>query len=313
VSDNTRREFFKRVFSLGIPIALGGWLADKVGGELVKRTVDVAIPKPTALADALVSSSKSLLFGSGADYKVIPSIKNPYKLWGFDGPMSSATTDAMASLNQLLYVPLERITVTSGLTAKDLTGNLLILGSPVANVTAAAVMGRNGSSFLFEKRSDGAVLKFPFYLDVDASEEEFQSGAHRSRGSWDKAPVWQLKGRGNALIAPRIKDGQPIEDRILISSMPNFLNRGAFEAGHRLTIFSGAHGVGTRALQLVIRDERMIQELIAYSKGKSAWQAIIVVDRVSPDGKTPLSLGGIEDMTPVDANFERLARLSQAR
>jgi hypothetical protein len=311
VSNGTRREFFKNVFSLGVPIALGGWLADKVGGELVKRIVDAEIPKTSALADTLVSSSKSLLFGSGADYKVVPSVKNPYKLWGFDGPMSSATADAMASLNQLLYVPEERITVTRGLTAKDLTGNLLVLGSPVANLTAAAVMGRQGSSSLFEKKSDGADLKFPFYLDVDRSEEEFQSGAHRSRSNWDKAPVWQLKGRGNALIAPRMKDGQPIEDRILISSMPNFMNRNAFEAGHRLTIFSGAHGVGTRALAHVIRDEKLIQELIAYSKGKSAWQAIIVVDRVSPDGKTPLSLGGIEDMTPVEANFDRLAGLAR--
>jgi hypothetical protein len=171
-------------------------------------------------------------------------------------------------------------------------------------------MGRCGSSPLFDRGADRAALQFPFYLDIDASETIYNSGIYRSRGARATAPVWHLKGRGSALLVPTLSNGQPIEDRILITSVPNFLNKASLEANQRIVIFAGAHGVGTRALGLLIRNERVINELLSYAKHNAAWQAIVIVDQVSDDGRIPISLGGIEDLISFEADFDNLGKLS---
>lgn len=308
--EQTRRAFFRNAIVFGLPVALGSgtWLADKFGGALIQRIVDISIPEPRDLPNAIVMSSKNLFFGNGANYKVIPALDNPYKLWGFKAPITSATADALADLNKLLSVPDVRVTRTDRLTSNNVAGNLLVLGSPVANKIALEIMGRGGSSPLFDSQKDENELRFPFYVDIDASEREYSTGAYRFRDNFSRAPIWQLKGRGRTALAPTLRNGQPIEDRILITSIPNILDMNSFEAGHRINIFAGAHGAGTRAIGLLIRSEKIIQDLLSFSAGRNAWQAIVVVDHVSDDGRMPISLGGIEDAISIGANFEYLCR-----
>jgi hypothetical protein len=72
-------------------------------------------------------------------------------------------------------------------------------------------------------------------------------------------------------------------DSLVITSIPLDNDK------DRLTIFSGLHSAGTRAIDLLLKDDALLWQLMAKTRKMPAWQAII---EVKADGfENPLALG----------------------
>jgi hypothetical protein len=70
--------------------------------------------------------------------------------------------------------------------------------------------------------------------------------------------------------------------------------------GDRLTIFSGLHGAGTRAIDLVFRDQRLLERIYQRTKRLLGWQTVIQV--TAKNTHTPESVGDFTtfELTGID-------------
>ena len=89
---------------------------------------------------------------------------------------------------------------------------------------------------------------------------------------WVTRPPWQIKdlrgGRWNRFTPRADQDGMICEDYLLIARLPDFLSSEAESRGQFLVNFGGARGAGTRAVELLFKDERLIAAVIEQLKAQ---------------------------------------------
>ena len=119
---------------------------------------------------------KQLLFGSGDDISIVHSENNMNSLvGGITGP----TKFLSDHLKGIIANAADRFVGAKDLRIRDLHGNILCLGGPIANPISRKVMGLNGVSELINGKLDGFDIHFPFHLDHDLSVASMQKGVFR--------------------------------------------------------------------------------------------------------------------------------------
>jgi hypothetical protein len=111
-----------------------------------------------------------------------------------------------------------------------------------------------------------------------------------------RAPNWFIRDtRSGELLKPakRKEDNFLTSDFLLISILPNILDRESYDRGDKIQIFGGTHGVGTRAVELVCSDNSLIDQINGLAGKLQYWQALLEIDEIdhSKGQSRPVSLG----------------------
>jgi hypothetical protein len=99
-------------------------------------------------------------------------------------------------------------------------------------------------------------------------------------------------------------------DYLLVTVAPNLINRASFHRGDKIIVFGGTHGPGTRAVDLLFRDEPNLRRLLAASRGMPYWQALLEVDQIyhENDVDIPMSLSPNIHFYPIEINNAALRK-----
>lgn len=183
------------------------------------------------------------------------------------GTIHESTSYGLQSL--ISRLDLGKLRDTTQLASEMIEGSAAILGGPVANLHARLVMGCGGVSPLF-----GVPLPVGFDCSSIATSTS------------DNYEPWRVA-----------VDGRTSQNECLvITCVP--MDR----SSDRLTIFSGLHGAGTRAIDLVLTDAPLMEQLYRDTRHLLAWQAIIEVR--ARDIEFPESLGLYRVFEITNINFD---------
>jgi hypothetical protein len=130
-------------------------------------------------------------------------------------------------------------------------------------------------------------------------------------------PNWGVRIPSNKypLLPDLTLDGKLVQDYLIISSLPNVLNRASLDAGHRIINFGGTHREGTQAVEQLFTNEEILRDLtarVAKKKKNDAhepyWQALVLVN-CDPNNNT-VSLSHVIDLLEVEVQPRALNKLT---
>lgn len=220
---------------------------------------------------------------------------------------------AMDTIGQLCSSVAEKLEKIDGyFQSGDLSGTFVCTGSPVSNLLPRLVMQydnhRSESDYgLIRARAPVLDLRYEYQLDP-----EFLSRSPAERVGRGQVLNWAVRDVvDDEMFWPKVNDNTFLRtDYLLVTVAPNFLNRDSFERGEKIIIFGGTHGPGTRAVDLLFRDEFILSRLLEQVRGMQYWQALLEVDLISyeNDVDTPVSLNKNIRSCPININDKALRK-----
>jgi hypothetical protein len=159
--------------------------------------------------------------------------------------------------------------------AADATdSSLLLFGSPVSDGLSRIIFGYSELRDREGLTMDSLQFDLAYAWDLDP--ERLGSGlvkrVVRGKGVVERPP-WQIRdlrgGTEPQLVPQTDSEGLLKEDYLLVTRTPNFLSSDAQSTGQFLVSFGGAHGTGTRAINLLFSDRRLMARVLGELKGKS--------------------------------------------
>jgi hypothetical protein len=152
-----------------------------------------------------------------------------------------------------------------------LSSDMLLFGSPASEGLSRVVFGYSlTSTGLYVPFEEPLFdLAYRWELDEESSEGEYVRRYVHGNPEAPPRPPWRIRNiNGNAELPfykPDIYGPGPLqgflkEDFLLVTRVPNFLTP-AYTDGRFLVSFGGAHGVGTRAVQLLLRSKSALQDV----------------------------------------------------
>lgn len=189
-------------------------------------------------------------------------------------------------------------------------GTILCFGSPVSNALTRLILDYkekepgDPARGLIRKSHPKFVLPFEFIADPN---QLATMGADRRLDPlW---PNWSIYDTLNHLqFVPQIRNDRRgyANDYLMITVIPNLLDLKSYQQGNKITLFTGTHGVGTRAVRILFESAKLLSALLAETKNHEAWQAVIKIDAISPisekERQHPLSVSDTLWWAPVIPN-----------
>jgi hypothetical protein len=169
----------------------------------------------------------------------------------------------------------------------DVEKSMVLIGSPVAEALSRDLFGYQPAEGLDNGlRLTQSPVDLPFRWQLDP--EGIDPGATATRfvrGHGPAArPNWRIVSeRDGRLFIPAVdNDGWLRTDYLLVTRLRNFITRAAWQRGSFVVSFGGAHGTGTRAVDLLLRDEQLLRQ-IAERLGESpvAYQLLLEVGQMT--------------------------------
>ena len=209
----------------------------------------------------------------------------------FPGEMHPDDQIAAATLANAMSLGIKELKIVDNfITLKNLEGMVVALGSPVSNYLSRIVMTYEyidkdpSKGLVRDKEKSFFDLPFEFVMDADMLSKSGATAKRIIKGSVRQVPNWSLYSNiKNKLMVPIVSDdGQLKSDYLLITVVPNFFSKMDYDSGKTLILFAGTHGVGTKAVELLFRDEKLLKKLLKQVEHVDYWQAVIKVDKVIP-------------------------------
>jgi hypothetical protein len=161
----------------------------------------------------------------------------------------------------------------------DTSRDLVLVGSPTSEGLSRCVFG-------YEEEEDGSLLwqggtlDLPFHWDLHRDPEapvvkRYVEGALLERQNWFLRGYEGTKAR---LLVPSSDSDTGLlqRDYLLITRLRNFIED--YRNGHYLTSVGGTHGIGTRAVPLVLRSKTLASQLTdAIGISPGSFQAVVEV------------------------------------
>lgn len=183
----------------------------------------------------------------------------------------------------------------------DLDSNIVLIGSPESEPMTRLVFGYESAGASGYAYANGTI-RLPYRWN-----EHISGASHalclqrRPGGGIAIRPNWplvaSLTGGCERSTWPYISNGFLSEDYLLITRVPNFLSERALTSGKTILSVAGLHGVGTRAVELLFRDARLVGETLdridaMQLRGRplQALFSINSIDHDSPSGSVATSL-----------------------
>lgn len=155
--------------------------------------------------------------------------------------------------------------------AGRLEDNVVLIGSPGSEGLSRLIFGYEESS---DQRLQfvGDVLDLPYHWEEDSTQVTGDCLRLQPDGRTSRRPNWPIiSARERVPYRPRTdNEGFLTSDYLLVSMLPNFLTIEGNERGRTILSVGGSHGVGTRAIERLLMDTKLMSELLTkYQDGKS--------------------------------------------
>lgn len=311
----SRREFCTAggvaafLYVVGVPLL-------NEGQAKVTRLIETA---KSALADA--DYQNDLIFSVFGDFRKNAKFTPGTAHYLFPNQMHPDDVITGAVLEKVGSLGIANLKIVDNFFAlRDLEGTIVALGSPMSNFLSRAILAYQ---FVSANPEDGikrvenkGFFELPFEYVMDAIQLR-TTGAMANRmigGRIHSVPNWSVwsAAEKNMLVPLVDDDGQLQSDYLLITVLPNIFSRKSYDAGDRIVIFGGAHGVATKAVDLLFREAELLGHLRDKVKNSPYWQAVFKVDHVSHDPKggraVPFSLATDFRCAPVYCKTPLLER-----
>jgi hypothetical protein len=162
----------------------------------------------------------------------------------------------------------------------DLNEGLVLIGSPEAEALTRLLFGYRKLPERLGVEYRGDVIDLPYRWQEDtryisAQCQRFVRGKGLvSRPNW---PIIDNSGAEPKSLYPAVtNDGFLNSDFLLITRVPNFLTSQAQQSGRFIVSIAGVHGVGTRAVGLVLRNPKVLAEIAAQiGQNAEAFQVLL--------------------------------------
>lgn len=202
----------------------------------------------------------------------------------------------------------KKVEAVGGLFSADsLNGTYFLIGGPASNALTRLVLEykRSSSEGTLERVSE-PIANLRFQFDCKSATENIRITHKSVEPNW---PVIDVQ-TGREFV-PQTNDANFLEtDYLLITVMPNFMHRDAYKNDEKIVIFSGSHGVGTKAVQLLFQSRALLDQLDAELRGCQAWQAVLSVDKIDrrTNRPSPAHLSRKIICSEFDLDSRRIAR-----
>lgn len=172
----------------------------------------------------------------------------------------------------------------------QLSEGFVLIGSPEAEAITRLVFGYESRGAGRGMRHIGVGIPFPFRWEEDDSlvkasyKKYVPERGLVERRNW---PVLDQRGDSIRSIFPRLDNkGMLTSDLLLISKIPNFLTVDSFQSGRSIVSVAGTHGVGTRAIELLLRNRKLMAQIESdIGRSQQYFQVLLEVGNVKHDKK----------------------------
>jgi hypothetical protein len=188
--------------------------------------------------------------------------------------------------------------------------SLLLFGSPTSEGLSRIAFDYDRIPGVEGLTRRGGVIDLPYVWELDPNRlGPGRVGRQVPGKGIVERPAWQindLRGSGGRQPLRPEADaaGMISEDYLLVTRMRNFLSEEALGLGRFLVSFGGAHGTGTRAVELLLRDRKLLANVLECLREKQvqttgrvggvpkAYQLLFRVSKIKhgPKGSIPHAL-----------------------
>lgn len=143
------------------------------------------------------------------------------------------------------------------------THDLALIGSPTAEGLSRLLFGYAPDGDPDSLALHQMPLDLPYRWVISKNEVADSAIARRfvaGRGLVER-PNWRIAGP-DRIYVPRVdEDGLLLDDYLLVTKVRNYVSLAAIDEGRFIVSFGGSHGTGTRALELLFKDRRILTDI----------------------------------------------------
>jgi hypothetical protein len=161
--------------------------------------------------------------------------------------------------------------------------NLFLIGAPIAEGLTQPLFGYSPEADVADSLVlNNAPVELPYRLVMSRSEVEPAAIARRfvaGKGLVER-PNWRIEGQ-DRFVPMTDSERYLVDDYMLVTRLPNYASTDALDSGHFLVSIAGAHGTGTRAVALLLKNKRLLAEIGSLlEKQASAFQMVFRVSKL---------------------------------
>jgi hypothetical protein len=185
----------------------------------------------------------------------------------YSGP-TSFHPDNLASLVSVLRDDVRRarrqgtLRVQENVEAK-ITQSLLLVGGPVSEGVSRLVFGYDDQDRPGGSTCSGLGRELPYRFDIDEGIVGQSARLVKDQGRWivEREPNWGVIAPDGRRHYPMIGHDDFLRtDYLLLTKLPNFLVDATFGSGNSIVNVAGAHGIGTRGIELLLSRRNVLRK-----------------------------------------------------
>lgn len=283
INDNmqSRRTFIKGSLSLlmvstafSIPIiqnVAGGLSTAFILDKFKEDIGESSFPNSTDL--------KNKIFGDINSASWSTNITHLLQTYGINDFRTSSTyiaaTDVAKSL--LNNKDIKKFKTTSFPAPVFIDGDILCIGGPTSDPIAKLSFELEGKQYQ-EKRKQEFAIDLPILQNYTNSNEigkRYISGQLKNINN-------SCFSINNEIIEPPKFDNNNLlkTDYLLITRIPNIINKEAFNKGSNVLIIGGLHGTGTEAIKLILNNINLLLDIYTIKKEHPYFQSLFRIDEI---------------------------------
>lgn len=250
--------------------------------RMVERGPEVTIPIQSP-PDFERLSLISRLFSDRAPIVKLVGGTAHYRYPGRMHPDDLLAARVLQSYARAISLDCESLGTGSWDTTADfwLNGSFVCTGSPVSNLKTRQVLQYRyvdeQKPELGLKRVDSPDFELPYEFILDQKTiSAIGRNKHHQAEPGLRVLNWSIRGPDGMPLTPLDDE----EDLLLISRLPNMAEREERFRKYKntVTIFSGTHGVGTAAIELLLADVKILDEMASKTRDCEFWQVLVRVN-----------------------------------
>jgi excisionase family DNA binding protein len=285
----TRRDFLKGTLSfvLGFFTAIAAEMIGSGGATIAYERFASEVKQKRESQEIQQKHGEMIerIFGRLYDSSWSANLAHFVDYYGEENLWRSNTIRASVALGSVLGIEkdnwLERAVLTDDFPGPvQIDGDIIAMGSPVSDPVARLNMEYVAQSRYEQIRVSDPLIYLPIAYDIGISLDingstpvrRFVAGKQRDK------PNTTVRVENDLLPPPKLdRNGWLRSDYLLVTRMPNILNRNAFINGSEVLIVGGAHGVGTEAIDLLTSNINLLEQIMEQLGEASYYQILVPV------------------------------------
>lgn len=290
----------------------------------VEPTIDVLSAKVSEITHSLINPNQKDQYDISLIYKLFGDLNENFSFVPgtahriHKGRIHPDDKKAASTLERIGLSGVENLEIVNNLFfPENIQGNIVALGSPATNALTTGIMQyrpflKKPEHGFFRENKTFFDLPFEYYMNGKQLLKDNRIYKRRVLHDLKVGPNWGIYNNiDNQLIIPKTSEsGILLNDYLLVTVLPNIYELKGVDTDSKIIIFGGAHGTGTKAIELLLSNNKILKKLVRQTKNIRYWQALIEIDSISYDPQTheatPFKLSEEAVIVPIFIDEKRI-------